>query len=105
MTVTMIPIKITDEGLLLPRESYEDLGEIEALRQADRIVIRPKRDVDPEIRRRIIQALHQAGLLAPPLWVSLSEPVSLQERTELARKLRSDRQLSEIVIQEREAGW
>jgi len=105
MVTTVVHIKITDEGLLLPREAYEDLGEVEVLRQADRIIIQPKRDGDSRVQHQVIQTLREAGLLADPLWSSSPKPVSLEERAELARKLGSERRLSEIVIEEREAGW
>lgn len=105
MVTTVVHIKITDEGLLLPREAYEDLGEVEVLRQANRIIIQPKRDGDSRVQHQVIQTLREASLLADPLWSSSIKPVSLEERAELARKLGSERHLSEIVIEEREAGW
>lgn len=105
MVTTVVPVKITDEGLLLPREAYEDLGEVEVLRQADCIVIQSRRDGDRRVRHQVICTLREAGLLAPPLWPPSPEPVSPGERAELAGKLGSGRPLSEIVIEERGAGW
>jgi predicted DNA-binding antitoxin AbrB/MazE fold protein len=60
-----------------------------------------------EERRRIIEALAQAGLLAnaPALYPISEEPVSEEEEEELAQIFAGEKPLSEIIIEERQEGW
>ncbi|MFB0546077.1 MAG: hypothetical protein ACETWB_04135 [Anaerolineae bacterium] len=101
---TPAPIKITEEGLLLPRQMYEDLGEIEVVRRPDYILIKSKSTCDRDRRDRVRQILREAGLLVEVHGERPPE-VSPKERAELAKKLSVGRPLSEIVIEEREERW
>ena len=97
-----IPIEATEKGLLIPYEILGELegGELEAVREEGRIVIRRKLDPADE-RDRVAQVLRDAGLLYEPDWEPPS-PVSEQERARLAKKLASDPPLSEMIIADRE---
>jgi hypothetical protein len=95
-----IPVQITEKGLLIPHEVLGEWGEseLEAVREEDRIVIRPKLDQDERIR--VAQTLRAAGLLYEPDWEQ-PLPVSEKERARLARKLASGSPLSEMIIADR----
>jgi predicted DNA-binding antitoxin AbrB/MazE fold protein len=58
-------------------------------------------------RRRIIEALAHAGLLAntPALYAIPEEPISEEEEEELAQIFAGEKPLSEIIIEERQEGW
>ena len=71
-----------------------------------RSVANAKSATDDE-RRRIIEALAHAGLLAnaPALYPIPEGPVSEEEEEELARIFAGEKPLSEIIIEERQEGW
>jgi len=96
-----IPVEATDRGLLIPREVLGELegGELEAVMDEGRIIIRRKLDPADE-KARVAQALRDAGLLYEPNWDPPS-PVSEQARSRLAEKLASDPPLSEMIIADR----
>lgn len=98
----LIPVQVTEEGILIPREALGELdkGELEAIREEGKIVIRPKPQSLDE-RTQVRQVLRDAGLLYEPGWKSPS-PVSQKVRARLARKLASGPPLSEAIIAERE---
>ncbi len=98
---TPVPVKITEEGLLLPRQAYQDLGEIEVLRRPDYILIKSKVIYSQGLRAQVTEILHKAGLLVEPTW-KRPPTVPPEERAELARKFSIGRLLSEIIIAERE---
>jgi hypothetical protein len=97
-----IPVKVTDSGILIPHEALEglDRDELEAVREQDQIVIRPKHHATAE-RDRVAQVLRDAGLLYELDWEQ-PPPVSERERARLARKLASSPPLSEVIIADRE---
>ena len=97
-----IPVKITDKGLLIPREVLGglDKGDLEAIREENQIVIRLKSQPVDE-RAQVEQVLRAAGLLYKLDWEQPS-PVSEEERARLARKLASGSPLSEMIIADRE---
>jgi hypothetical protein len=101
---TVETARMTDEGLLLPREMVQDLGEVEVVRRPDYILIKSKVVHDHELHDRARKVLREAGLLVEVHRKPLPE-VSPEERAEIARRLASGRPLSEIVIEEREEGW
>jgi hypothetical protein len=101
---TVETARMTDEGLLLPHEMVQDLGEVEVVRRPDYILIKSKVIHDRELHDRARKVLREAGLLVEVHRKPLPE-VSPEERAELARRLASGRPLSEIVIEEREEGW
>ncbi len=100
-----IAVQITEQGILLPRAAYQDWGEIEVIKEEQRIIIRPKVLTSQQERELAVQALREDGLLAEPHWEAMYPPVSPEERVKLARKLGAGRPLSEIMIEERENGW
>jgi predicted DNA-binding antitoxin AbrB/MazE fold protein len=53
-------------------------------------------------RRRVREALVAAGLVLPQPEAPLRQPLTEQERDELARRIPPGRPLSEIIIEERE---
>lgn len=75
--------------------------------------VRPIMNAEPnysanyEERRRIIEAMASAGLLAnsPELSFNSEEIISEEEEEELAQILAGERPLSEIIIEERQEGW
>ena len=97
-----IPVQVTERGILIPDEALGELdkGELEAVREEGRIVIRPKSRPADE-RARVGQALRAAGLLYEPDWEQPST-VSQEERARLAQKLASGLPLSEVIIADRE---
>jgi hypothetical protein len=101
---TVETARVTDEGLLLPREMVQDLGEVEVVRRPDYILIKPKGIREHELHDQARKMLREAGLLVKVRKEPIPE-VSPEERAELARRLASGRPLSEIVIEEREEGW
>jgi len=102
---TAIAVQITEQGILLPRAAYQDWGDIEVIKEERRIIIRPKALTPQQEQDLAIQALREDGLLAELNWEATYPPVTPKERAELARKLSAGRPLSEIIIEEREAGW
>ena len=101
---TVETARMTDEGLLLPREMVQDLGEVEIVRRPDYILIKSKVVHDRELHDQARKVLREAGLLVEVHRKPLPE-VPPEERAEIARRLASGRPLSEIVIEEREEGW
>jgi virulence-associated protein VagC len=103
--MSTIAVQITEQGILLPRAAYQDWGDVEVIREEQRIIIRPKAATVRQERELAVQALREDGLLATLNWEATYPPTSLEERAELAKKLSAGRPLSEIIIEEREAGW
>lgn len=101
---TPVSVKVTKEGLLLPRQAYQDLGEVEVLRRPDYILIKSKAISNRELHARITEILRKAGLLVELTW-ERPPTVPPEERAELSRKFSIGRPLSEIIIEEREGGW
>jgi hypothetical protein len=98
---TKVAIRMTPEGLLIPRDALGDLatGELEAVRAGGEIVIRPKRTSADE-RDRVRHVLQAAGLLYEPAWKA-PPPVPPDERARLAEKLGQAGPLSEVIISDR----
>ena len=73
------------------------------------LVVQPAPDLTAlnEERRRIIEAMAQAGLLAnsPSLFPFPDDPISEEEQEELAQVFAGEKPLSEIIIEERAEGW
>jgi hypothetical protein len=128
---TVITPKITSQGVLIPREAVQawlDEG-IEVVKHERQIVIQP-RSVSPTQERALaIQALREDGLLVDFERGPLFPQPSPEERAMLARKLAAARKrqrrrplsefgsvsdldsvsgldsASDLVIEERKAGW
>ncbi|MEP7339802.1 MAG: antitoxin family protein [Acidobacteriota bacterium] len=60
-----------------------------------------------EERKRIIEAMAKAGLLAntPSISFNVEEIISEEEEEELAQIFAGEKPLSEIIIEERQEGW
>lgn len=93
------------DGVLRPLTplELEDQTQVE-------LEVRPVKSVESaqsDERRRIIEALAKAGLLAntPALFPYPEEPISEQEQEELAQLFAGEKPLSEIIIEEREERW
>ena len=102
---TTLTVQMTRQGLLLPRALFQNWGEVEVVQERRQIVIRPKTPTLSQERQAVIQALRQDGLLTEIPAEPAVHLVSAGERAELAKKLSPGRPLSEIVIEERRAGW
>ncbi len=63
---TPLAVQTTPQGILIPRAAFQDWGEVEVVREKDRIVIQPKLPVSVQERETITQALGEAGLLNEP---------------------------------------
>ncbi len=102
---TTIAVRMTPQGLLIPRTALGDWSaeELEAVWEKKAIVIRPKRPKStpagarPQVRR----ILREAGMLYETNWEP-PPPVSPEERARLAEKLAQGQPLSEIIIADRE---
>jgi len=99
---TTIAIRVTPQGLLIPRTALGDwyTKELEAVWEKREIVIRP-RPTPADARSQVRQVLRAAGMLYEPHWETPSL-VSPEERARLAKKLAQGQSLSEIIIAERE---
>ena len=104
---TQITAQVTPQGLLIPYEIIEEWLEqgIEIFKDEERIIIQPKTLPLSQEREFAIQALRQDGLLVDWADISLSPPVTPEERLELAQKLSVGSSLSEAVIKERRTAW
>ena len=102
-----IAVQMLPQGLLIPRAALGDWSAetLEAVREQQAIVIRPRVLTPQRERERAVQALREDGLLAESSGEPLQYPVSPEERAELARKLSIGRPLSHVGMEERAAGW
>ena len=100
-----VVVRWTSQGLLIPRAILQDLGEVEVLREQQRIVIQPKSLPTSQERETVIEALRQDGLLVEVAWKPLSPPATPEERQELAARLSVGPLLSDSVKEERQTGW
>ena len=95
-------LRVTEDGLRLPRQLFQQLGEVEVIQRDEYILIKPKSPLAPgdDISTRVRAALREAGLLVAPGWPP-PPVVPAARRAELARKLSLGRPLSEIVMEDR----
>jgi len=97
-------IKVTVQGVLVPRpmiQAWGDVQEVEIEQRSDAIIIKPKGRPAAELRERIIAEMKAAGLVEELAWAS-PPVVPAEERTRLAKALGQGKPLSEIIIEERE---
>ncbi len=102
---TTIAVQMTPQGLLIPHAALGDWDKVEVWRENQRIIIQPQALSPVQERELVIQALRKDGLLVEMVGEPLAPPVTPEERAELAKKLSVGRPLSEIIIEERRAGW
>jgi len=101
---TPIAAKITSQGLLIPLEALQDLGEVEVVREADRIIVQSKEKLPAESREAVRRALRESGLPEEGSILPCGE-VDDDELREIAEKLGRERPLSEDILEERRSGW
>ena len=102
---TTLAVQMTPQGILIPRAAFQDWGKVEVLQEKRRIIVQPQSSTQAQERELVIQALRKDGLLVEMAGESLSPSITPEERAELAENLSVGRPLSEIVIEERRAGW
>jgi hypothetical protein len=106
---TAISVQITPQGLLIPLAVIRDWlegGDLEIIKESQRIIIQPKPAPPLTERERVLRILEKAGLVVPPEPLPPGhKPVSPEEQMELARKFSVGRPLSEFIIEERQTGW
>ena len=100
--ITDIKVKMTPQGLLIPRAALGDWQDValEMVREKHGLIIRPK-SVTLTARTKMRQMLREAGMLYEVKLPS-TPSVSEAERARLAEKLAQASPLSELIIAERE---
>ncbi len=100
--MTTLSLTVTEEGLRLPREIFQRLGEVEVIERGDYVLIRPKPEPGDEanLRARVLSALREAGLVVTPAWPT-PVSVSAEERAALAKALSVGPPLSQIIMDDR----
>jgi len=100
---TVIAVKVTPQGVLVPRPliaAWGDVEEVEIEQRADAIVVRPKANHARQVHAHIVKEMKAAGLIEDLPWAQ--PPVmSSEERARLAEKLSHGKPLSEIIIEDR----
>jgi hypothetical protein len=106
---TDISVQITPQGLLIPLAAIHEWleeGDLEVIKEDQRIIIQPKSTSPLTEREQVLQILEKAGLILPPERLPPGhKPVSPEEQMELAHKFSVGRPLSELIMEERESGW
>lgn len=104
---TEIIAQVTPQEVRIPLAglgAWQD-AELELVREKSMLVIRPRKLKPLQERELAIQALREDGLLVEMKQTPIYPPIAPGERAELSRKLSAGRSLSELVIEERRAGW
>jgi len=101
---TPIDVKVTAEGVLVPRPllaAWGDVEEVEVEQRADAIIIKPKDAYPVSQRDRIVREMKAAGLVETLPW---AQPPTAppEERARLAERLSSGKPLSQVIVEERE---
>jgi hypothetical protein len=91
-------VRLTEDGLLVPRAMLQDWEEIEIVQRSTYLIIKPRQQNGQ--REQLIQEMKEAGLIVE-LHGQRPSVVTPQERAALAQRLSKGRPLSEIVIEER----
>jgi hypothetical protein len=97
-------IKVTNQGVLVPRpllQAWGDIEEVEVEQRPDAIVIKPKSPALARSREQMLKEMKAAGLIQE-LHGTPPPKVSAKERARLAKKLGQGKPLSEIIIEDRE---
>jgi hypothetical protein len=101
---TPIAVKVTPKGILIPHAALQGWGEVQVVREKNRIVIQPKNLTLAQEHELLVQALREDGLLYDPESEADLSAVLDEERAELAKKFSVERPLSEIVTEEQDEG-
>ena len=104
---TVIAVKVTPQGVLVPRPlitAWGDVEEVEIEQRANAIIVKPKTDRASGLHAQIVSDMKAVGLIEDLPW---AQPplVSSEERTRLAKKLSHGKPLSEIIIEDRLNHW
>ena len=102
---TLIPAKITSQGLLIPADAFRDMGEVEVVREAGRIIVKPRRPASEQGRDAVVRALRENGLLLEGDVAPCGAETNGDRLRQIAEQLGRQRPLSEDVLEERRAGW
>jgi len=97
-------VKVTSQGILVPRpliESWGDIQEVEIERRPDAIIIKPKGQQSGQFHEQIIEGMKAAGLIEDLPWPR-PPLVSARERARLAKALSQGKPLSAIILEDRE---
>jgi hypothetical protein len=97
-------IKVTAQGVLVPRPllaAWGDIEEVEIEQRADAIIIKPKDTQTPPVGEQIVREMKADGLVETLPWAQ-PPTVSDEERARLAQKLSHGEPLSGFIIEERE---
>ncbi len=100
---TASDIKVTSQGVLVPRPllaAWGDIEEVEVEQRSDAIIIKPK-SPQVSVRDQIVREMKADGLVEKLPWAQ-PPTVSSAERARLAEELSYGKPLSEIIIEERE---
>lgn len=100
----VVDVRITPEGVLIPRpllEAWGDIQEVEIEQQVDALVIKPKVNRTSRLRDRIIKEMKAAGLIEELPWTP-PLAVSTEARARLAEKLSHGRPLADLILEDRE---
>jgi hypothetical protein len=103
---TVIAVKVTPQGVLVPRPlitAWGDVEEVEIEQRANAIIVKPKTDRANRLHAQIVNDMKAAGLIEDLPWAQ-PRVVSSEERARLAKKLSHGKPLSEIIIEDREDG-
>jgi hypothetical protein len=101
---TVIAVKVTPQGVLVPRPlitAWGDIEEVEIEQRANAIIVKPKINRADGLHTQIVNDMKAAGLIEELPWAQPSV-VSSEERVRLAKKLSHGKPLSEIIIEDRE---
>ena len=99
-------VKVTQEGVLVPRllvRAWGDIQEVEIEQHNDALVIRPKADQDEnsDARQRLLHEMRIAGIVQDLPWMQPAD-VSAEERARLAKKMSHGQPLSQVILEDRE---
>jgi hypothetical protein len=103
--MTKIAVKVTRQGVLVPRpliQAWGDVEEVEIEQRANALIITPKESGENQVQARIVGEMKTAGLVEELPWAK-PRTVPPEERARLAEKLGRGKPLSEIIIEDRES--
>ncbi len=100
-----VAIKVTPQGVLVPRpliKAWGDVEEVEIEQRPDALIITPKDHEADQVQARIVNEMKAAGLVEDLPWAQPRE-ISSEERADLAKKLSQGKPLSQVILEDRES--
>ena len=100
----IVAVKVTSEGVLVPRPlvaAWGDVQEVEIEQRAGALIIKPRADHASRLHDRIVNEMKAAGLVEDLPWPQ-PPVVSPEERARLAERLSHGKPLSELIMEGRE---